>query len=97
MCKATKVGYRKTGRRISRDARKAVTVIRVSANRKRIRRINTLYMLNNKKIRRLIMRFSRYDLLKRICREPKLLNYSLLLYIPNNEKFVEYSRITAQF
>lgn len=66
MCKATKVGYRKTGRRISRDARKAVTVIRVSANRKRIRRINTLYMLNNKKIRRLIMRFSRYDLLKRI-------------------------------
>ena len=35
MCKATKVGYRKTGRRISRDARKAVTVIRVSANRKK--------------------------------------------------------------
>ena len=34
MCKATKVGYRKTGRRISRDARKAVTVIRVSANLK---------------------------------------------------------------
>ena len=33
MCKATKVGYRKTGRRISRDARKAV--IRVSANRKK--------------------------------------------------------------
>lgn len=43
------------------------------------------------------MRFSRYDLLKKFCREPKLLNYSLLLYIPNNEKFVEYSRITAQF
>ena len=35
MCKATKVGYRKTGRRISGDARKAVTVIRVSANRKK--------------------------------------------------------------
>ena len=35
MCKATKVGYRQTGRRISRDARKTVTVIRVSANRKK--------------------------------------------------------------